>query len=253
MQILCALCGKNKNHRGHKDKNTENTKKVIGLRDTDCYSIFYIPNLKFCMYTIFDEEEGNYTKVEEPDPSLIYTYADYLQWKFEERLELFRGRIFKLAAPNTKHQQILGNLAAELHLFLKPRSCKVYMAPFDVRLPVKNRKKDNEVTTVVQPDICVICDETKIDARGCCGAPDLVVEILSPGNSKKELKLKYELYEEATVKEYWVVYPEEESIIIFLLNENNKYDGPKVYAGDDIIYPKSIPGFSISLTEIFAK
>ena len=205
------------------------------------------------MYTVFDEEEGKYLKVEEPDTSLTYTYADYLQWKFEERLELFRGRIFKLAAPNTKHQEISRNLGTGLHFFLKNKSCKVFMAPFDVRLPVKNRKKDNEITTVVQPDICVICDESKIDARGCCGAPDFVIEILSPGNSKKELKLKYELYEEAAVKEYWVVYPEEESIIVFLLNENNKYDGVKVYAGDDIIYSKSIPGFSIGLTEIFTK
>ena len=98
------------------------------------------------------------------------------------------------------------------------------------RLPVKNRKKDNEVTTVVQPDICVICDESKIDSRGCCGAPDLVVEILSPGNSNKEIKLKFELYEEAGVKEYWIVYPEEESIAVFILNENGKYDGAITYA-----------------------
>jgi Uma2 family endonuclease len=205
------------------------------------------------MYTVFDEEEGKYSKVGEPDSSFTYTYADYLHWKFEERLELFRGRIFKLSAPNTKHQVIAGNLFVFAKNFLGKQKCKPFIAPFDVRLPVKNRKKDDEVTTVVQPDICVVCDESKIDEKGCCGAPDLIIEILSPGNSKKELKIKYELYEEAAVKEYWVVYPEEESIIIFLLNEDNKYDGAKVYAGDDIIYSKSIPGFSISLTEIFTK
>jgi Uma2 family endonuclease len=205
------------------------------------------------MYTIFDEEEGDYTKVEEPDPSLTYTYADYLQWKFEERLELFRGRIFKLGAPNTKHQEILRNVGNEITILLKGKKCKPFWAPFDVRLPVKNRKKDNEVTTVVQPDICVICDEAKIDARGCCGAPELVVEILSPGNSKKEIKLKRELYEEAGVLEYWVVYPEEESIIIFLLKEDHKYDGAIAYAGDDTIYSKAIPGLSINLMDIFTK
>ncbi len=205
------------------------------------------------MYTIYDEESSSFTKVEEPDSSHTYTYADYLQWKFEERLELFRGKIFKLSAPNTKHQVIAGNLFFLAKTFLAKQKCKPFIAPFDVRLPVKNRKKDNEVTTVVQPDICIVCDESMIDEKGCCGAPDLVIEILSPGNSEKEVKLKYELYEEAGVKEYWVVYPEEESVIVFLLNENNKYNGAKVYAGKDIINSKSIPGFNISLKEIFAK
>lgn len=205
------------------------------------------------MYTIFDEDKEQYVKVEEPDPSLIYTYADYLQWKFKERLELFRGRIFQLSAPNTKHQVIAGNLFVLAVNFLGKQKCKAFIAPFDVRLPVKNRKKDTEVTTVVQPDICIVCDESKIDERGCCGAPDLMIEILSPGNSKKEIKDKYELYEEAGVLEYWVAYPEEESIIIFLLNENNKYDGAKAYAGDDTIYSKSVPGFAINLTDIFTK
>ena len=159
------------------------------------------------MFTVYDIDNEEYMKVEEPDPSISYTYADYLQWQFEERLELFRGRIFKLSAPNTKHQQISRNLFVPIVNFLANKKCQAFSAPFDVRLPVKNRKKDNEVTTVVQPDICVVCDETKIDTRGCCGAPDLAVEILSPGNSHKEVKLKFELYEEAGVKEYWIVYP----------------------------------------------
>lgn len=205
------------------------------------------------MYTIFDDDEGKFTQVEEPDPSLIYTYADYLQWKFEERLELFRGRIFKLSAQNTRHQVISGNLSAALNIFLKGKQCQAFAAPFDVRLPVKNREKDNEVTTVVQPDICVICDESRLDTRGCCGAPDLVIEILSPGNSKKEVRLKHELYEEAGVQEYWIVYPAEESLLVFLLNEDQKYDGAKAYAGDDLIISRSVPGFSINLKDIFTK
>ncbi|MEQ1678695.1 MAG: Uma2 family endonuclease, partial [Chitinophagaceae bacterium] len=145
--------------------------------------------------TIYNVDEDSYSKVEEPDSSVSYTYADYLQWKFEERLELFRGKIFKLSAPNTKHQVISRNIIAPFVMLLKKKPCQAFAAPFDVRLPVKNRKKDDEVTTVVQPDICVICDESKLDSRGCCGAPDLVVEILSPGNSKKEIKMKFELYE----------------------------------------------------------
>ncbi len=203
------------------------------------------------MFTVYDIDNEEYMKVEEPDPSISYTYADYLQWQFEERLELFRGRIFKLSAPDTKHQVIAGNIFVSAKNFLNKQKCQVFSAPFDVRLPVKNRKKDNEVTTVVQPDICIVCDETKIDTRGCCGAPDLVVEILSPGNSHKEVKLKFELYEEAGVQEYWIVYPEEESLAIFLLNENGKYDGAALFAGKDKIKSKAVPGLIFDAKEIF--
>jgi Uma2 family endonuclease len=203
------------------------------------------------MFTIYDTENERFTTVDEPDPSLVYTYADYLQWKFEERLELFRGKIFKLSAPNTKHQVIAGNLFVKARLFFTNHQCQVFIAPFDVRLPLSNRKKDDEVTTVVQPDVCIVCDETKIDARGCCGAPDLVIEILSPGNSHKEIKLKYELYEEAGVKEYWIIYPEEESLAVFLLNEKGRYDGASLYAGKDKIYSKALPGFTVESQEIF--
>lgn len=201
--------------------------------------------------TVFNIDEESYNRVEEPDSSFTYTYADYLQWKFEERLELFRGKIFKLSAPNTRHQDISRNILVPIALFLKKKPCKVFAAPFDVRLPVKNRKKDNEVTTVVQPDICVICDETKLDSRGCCGAPDLVVEILSPGNSKKEIRMKHELYEEAGVKEYWIVNPEEENIVVFVLNEAGKFSGLDMYAGDDNIQSKAVQGLIINMNEIF--
>ena len=201
--------------------------------------------------TIYNIDDNSYRNVEEPDPSMTYTYADYLKWQFEERLELFRGRIFKLSAPDTKHQDLSRNILVPIALFLKKKSCKIFAAPFDVRLPVKNRKKDDEVTTVVQPDICVICDESKIDSRGCCGAPDLVVEILSPGNSKKEIRLKHELYEEAAVKEYWIVNPEEENIVVFVLNEEGKFSGLNMYASDDTIQSFAVPGLNINVSEIF--
>ena len=205
------------------------------------------------MFTIYDEDKEDFSKVEEPDASASYTYADYLQWKYEERLELFRGRIFKLSAPNTKHQVIAANLLVIARNFLAKQKCKVFIAPFDVRLPVKNRKKDNEVNTVVQPDICIVCDDSKIDTRGCCGAPDLVVEILSPGNSHKEVKLKFELYEEAGVKEYWIVYPEEESVAVFLLDENGRYNGAALYAGKDKIHCEAVPGLIVDSKEIFTQ
>lgn len=132
------------------------------------------------------------------DLSKTYTYADYLKWQFDERLELIKGKIFKMSpAPSSNHQDIAIKVSSELYYHLKGKSCKVFAAPFDVRLSIKIN--DEQVVNVVQPDICVICDLSKIDARGCIGAPDIIVEILSPGNNTKELQNKYEVYEEAGV------------------------------------------------------
>jgi Uma2 family endonuclease len=203
------------------------------------------------MYTIYNEDEGRYQMVEEPDPSYTYTYADYMEWKFKERLELFRGKIFKLAAPNTLHLDVSMKLSYELYGFLQGKTCKAFAAPYDVRLPVKNRKKDNEITTVVQPDLGVVCDPSKIDARGVCGAPDLIIEILSPGNTRKEVRDKYELYEEAGVKEYWVVYPVEQNIAVFLLEQNGKFGAAKFYTNGDRLVSATVPGFEIEIDDIF--
>ena len=201
------------------------------------------------MYTQYDEE-GNLQTVEEPSADYVYTYADYLKWQWEERVELFKGAIMKMAAPNTKHQVISGNLYLHLRTFLSKNPCRVFHAPFDVRLPVHNKKKDSEITTVVQPDLCVVCDESKIDERGCCGAPDIVIEILSPGNSRRELKNKFELYEEAGVSEYWIVAPAEEFITIWYL-ENGTYTRSKPFASDQIITTSLLPGLEINTTDIF--
>lgn len=206
------------------------------------------------MYTVFNEDEERYDLVEEPDPSVNYTYADYVKWRFKERLELIRGKIFRMSpAPNTVHQQVLMKIGYGFYGFLEGKTCSAFVAPFDVRLPVKNRKKDNEIYTVVQPDVFVVCDKTKIDARGCCGAPDLVVEILSPGNSKKEVRLKFELYEEAGVKEYWIINPHEENLIVFILNNNGKYGDVKMYADGDVLTTTILPGYKINVNEIFIK
>lgn len=204
--------------------------------------------------TVYNADENCFTKVEEPDPSASYTYADYLKWQFEEQMELIRGRIYKMSpAPTPIHQEICSNLNREFSNYLQKKKCKVYPAPFDVRLPVKNRKKDNQVTTVVQPDLSIVCDLSKIDGRGCVGAPDLVVEVLSPGNTHKEVRLKHELYEEAGVKEYWIVYPSEENIAVFLLNEDGKYEGATLYAGKQSILSKAVSGLTIKLKDIFSK
>jgi Uma2 family endonuclease len=201
------------------------------------------------MYRL-DKSEHEDMLVEEPSANYGYTYADYLQWKIEERIELFKGRILKLSAPNRLHQSVSGVLYLLIGNFLIGKKCKVYAAPFDVRLPINSRKTDAEVTTVVQPDICVICNPNKLDARGCCGAPDLVIEILSPGNSQKEVRLKFDIYQEAGVLEYWMVHPVEQTLIAYTL-QNKQFTCGKIYAPGDIVYSTSIEGLQINLTEIF--
>ncbi|MBS9766778.1 MAG: Uma2 family endonuclease [Flavobacteriaceae bacterium] len=189
------------------------------------------------------------TNINQLDVNKVYTYADYLLWKFEERVELLKGRIFKMSpAPSRKHQEVSMNLLEYLIPSFKHQSCKLYSAPFDVRLATKN-KKDEEILTVVQPDLCVVCDMDKLDDKGCLGAPDLVVEILSPGNSKKEVTNKFDLYEESGVKEYWVVNPLDENVLIYVLKDK-KYIGLKPIA-DGYITSQLFPNLKIHTNDIF--
>ncbi|MDY6026033.1 Uma2 family endonuclease [Bergeyella zoohelcum] len=189
------------------------------------------------------------TNINQLDSNKIYSYADYLMWKLDERVELIKGRIFKMSpAPSRKHQDISGNMYFLLRKIFGKQGCKLYSAPFDVRIPKKS-KDNTAILTVIQPDLCVICDEAKLDEKGCVGAPDLVVEILSPGNSKKEMKNKYELYEESGVKEYWIVNPMEENILIFVL-ENGNYHSLKPVV-DDFATSKLFPEIAIHTDEIF--
>lgn len=192
--------------------------------------------------------------MEEPDLSLSYTYADYLKWDLPEMVELIRGKVFKMTpAPTSRHQTIVVNLVSEIKAFLKKQKCKVFVAPFDVRLPRKG-KQNEDITTVVQPDICVICDPTKIDMRGCLGAPDWVIEILSKHTSAKDLNEKFEVYEEAGVKEYWVVHPGEQTVLVYTLNDSGTYEGIlKPYVRTDKVQPKTLPGLTIDLEEVFER
>ncbi|MDY6025521.1 Uma2 family endonuclease [Bergeyella zoohelcum] len=189
------------------------------------------------------------TDINQLDLNKIYSYADYLLWKFEERIELIKGRIFKMSpAPSRKHQDISMNLIGEMIPIFKGQKCKMYTAPFDVRFP-KESTDNKTIYTVVQPDICIICDENKLDDKGCIGAPDLIVEILSPGNSKKELKNKFELYEEYGVKEYWIVNPLDEVVYVHTL-ENGKYKGAFPIT-DDYIHSEVFPEVKIHTDEVF--
>ena len=176
----------------------------------------------------------------------IYSYADYLVWKIKERVELLKGKILEMSAPSPIHQEISGNLQGALFVFLKNSRCKLYTAPFDVRFP---QKGESQVYTVVQPDLCVVCDFEKIDSKGCVGAPDLVVEILSPGNSKKEMKSKFALYQEEGVREYWIVDPDRELVFVYVA-ENKKFR-PTLPITDDYVRSTIFPNFSIHTADIF--
>lgn len=193
-------------------------------------------------------------KVKEPFSAYgHYSYADYLSWQLDETVELIRGKVFKqaAAAPRRVHQEISMILSNKLYEFLKGKTCKVYVAPFDVRLPVSSRKHE-DIDTVVQPDLCVICDPEKLDELGCVGAPDLIVEILSPGNNKKELQLKYEVYEASGVKEYWVVHPDERSLLIYTL-EAGKYRPSQLFTFGDHVESQVLAGFVLDLDEVFGE
>ncbi|MBC7654536.1 MAG: Uma2 family endonuclease [Oligoflexus sp.] len=185
------------------------------------------------------------------DLDKTYSYADYLQWQFDERLELIKGKIFKMTpAPNRSHQDVSINLTSKLYNFLNNDKCKVYSAPFDVRLPKKSIS-DKEVYNVLQPDICVICDLSKLDDKGCIGAPDIVVEILSPGNSKKEMSNKFDVYQESGVKEYWIISPIEKTLTNYILHEDGLFYANRPFIEDDLFTTVILPGFEMKMAEIF--
>ncbi len=180
----------------------------------------------------------------------LYTYSDYITWKFEERVELIKGKVYKMASPSYRHQEISSNLHYIFYDYLKNKPCKVFAAPFDVRLPIP---KGNKAYTVVQPDLCIICDESKTDKRGAIDAPDLVIEIVSLSNSKRDLKDKFQIYQEAGVKEYWVIQPNEKIVFVYILNEEGKYIGLKPFTEDDSIQSVTFEGLEFDLKNLFDK
>ncbi len=190
--------------------------------------------------------------VQDLDPNKVYSYADYLTWQFEERIELLKGYFRQMAAPNTKHQRASVRLTTIFNNYFQGKRCEVFVAPFDVRL--YNRQKsilaDKDVFTVVQPDICVVCDASKIDERGCNGAPEMIIEILSPSNKQTDLKDKYHLYAESGVTEYWIVYPQDEVIHQYVLQEE-KYIPHGVYVKPDHVIPFLFPDLAIPVDKIF--
>lgn len=190
------------------------------------------------------------TNFSDLDLSKKYSYTDYLKWQFQERVELIKGFILKMSpAPSMVHQRISSNLTGCFYENLKRKPCNVFQAPFDVRLPIPAAQKDS---TVVQPDLCIICDESKLDARGCNGSPDLMVEIISPNNSKHDVHTKFNLYQEAGVKEYWLIEPNDKIILVYTL-VNNEFIGLKPQVEGENIKSPLFPELEIAIEDVFYK
>ena len=189
----------------------------------------------------------------ELDESKRYTYADYLTWLDDKRRELINGFIHLMSGPMRKHARSSSKLLIRIatHIEKKKGKCEVYHAPFDVRLPLHGSTDNDKIFDVVQPDICVICDLSKLDDKGCIGAPDLIVEVLSPSTLKYDWNYKFNLYEAAGVKEYWIVDPKAQTANVFLLQADGKYDLGTVYECGQNAPVHIFEGLEIDINELF--
>ncbi len=196
------------------------------------------------------------TQLSQLDFNATYSYADYLTWQLDKTIELIKGKISLMSpAPTLKHQSISWQLSGLCFQYFRHKPCRAFAAPFDVRLYNRHKsiQANKDIYTVVQPDLCVIYDTNKLDTNGCLGAPDWIIEILSQGNSKKEMQIKYELYQESGVKEYWLVYPYEQAVYQFVLDDElDKYQLFKMHSGEDMATPYLFPDLQIDLQEVFA-
>ena len=182
-----------------------------------------------------------------------FNYKDYLTWPEEERWELINGEAWDMSpAPTRKHQHISKKLLYQIEDYLKDKDCELYNAPFDVRLPENKENSDYEIDTVVQPDLLIVCDTSKLDEAGCKGAPDWIIEILSPSTAVKDLNDKYQLYQARGVKEYWIVDPANKYLTVYLLDISGKYFRSGVFGSDSKVQPATLPELIIDLKPVFS-
>jgi len=175
-----------------------------------------------------------------------YTYADYCALDDDKRYELIDGTPYAMAAPSQAHQEISGNLHYQLYNFLKGKPCMVLAAPFDVRL-----NADSGDDTVVQPDLLVICDKSKLDGKSCLGVPDMVIEILSSSTAMRDKLLKFRRYLKAGVREYWMVDPDNKVVSTHVLR-NGEYV-TNAYGDDDVVPVHVLNGCIVELSEVFTE
>lgn len=180
----------------------------------------------------------------------LYTYADLLEWEGDTRYELYNGQPRAMSSPTEIHQDISMSLSGQLYNYLRGKNCKVYAAPFDVRLFAEKDDSPEDIDTVVQPDLMVVCDRSKIDSHGIHGAPDLVVEILSDSTRKLDRLTKFSYYQRAGVKEYWIVDPVNRVVLVHTLEEG-AYHGAEVYGPDAVVPVGVLEDCRINLSDVF--
>jgi len=186
-------------------------------------------------------------------PQKKFTYGDYLTWPEEERWELIDGVAYNMTpAPSPDHQRIAGDIFRQISSFLLEGPCEVFVAPFDVRLP-EGDETDAEISTIVQPDLAIVCDSQKLDQRGCRGAPDVVFEVISPATAAKDQIHKVALYERHGVKEYWLVHPTDRLVTIRLLGNDGRYGLPQIHEAKGSLPVATLPGLEIDLDAVFRR
>ncbi len=185
-----------------------------------------------------------------PKEERDYTYVDYLSWPKDERVEIINGTPYLQAAPSRIHQEILSEMHRQIANYLIDKNCKVYPAPFAVILDMEEK---GDIKNVVEPDITIVCDEEKLDDRGCKGSPDMVVEITSPSTARRDKIEKFNLYEEAGIQEYWIIEPEEKILTVFTLQANQRYGRPNLYSEDDHAPVTIFDDLKINLNTVFSQ
>jgi Uma2 family endonuclease len=181
------------------------------------------------------------------------TYGDYRRWPEDDRWELIDGEPYAMApSPSRRHQAIVGELLRQVANHLLNRPCEVYSAPFDVRLPVAE-EADEDILTVVQPDLAVICDLAKLDEHGCRGAPDWVIEVTSPSTAVRDQIQKLALYERSGVREYWIVHPADHLVTARMLGQDGRYGLPDIREGKGLMEVRVLAGLAIDLDRVFAE
>ncbi len=192
--------------------------------------------------------------IQELDLNKKYSYADYLTWQFNEYVELIKGKVFKMSpAPSRKHQSVAWNLTVQIGNYFKEKGCQAFFAPFDVKLVDHRKSTPNEqIFTVVQPDVFVVCDESKLNDQGCTGAPDWIIEIISPSTRKRDLETKYALYAESGVREYWVIQPNDDTVTVFILDDSGgRYQFKGLYPAEAEVSVQIFPDLTVNMRAVF--
>lgn len=185
-----------------------------------------------------------------PAEKARYTFADVLTWEEDDRIEIINGEAVMMAPPSRAHQEIVAELTRQFGNFLEGKRCKVYPAPFGVRLFEQDGDSPEDVDTMVEPDLSVVCDSSKLDSRGCKGAPDLVVEILSPSTQRHDRLVKLGLYQRAGVREYWIVDPDSQTVQV-MQQDGGVLQLHEVYSRGDVARVSVLDGCFIDLGKVF--